>query len=50
MVILIFDLNQPFHDPDLILFQEQIKINAMILIFDLKFSRSLALISIFMMT
>ena len=47
MVILIFDLDQTFHDLDLNLLYKKIKINAVILIFYLNFARSLALILIF---
>ena len=47
MVIMILDLDQTFHDIDLNLLYEKIKINAGILIFDLNFSRLLALILIF---
>ena len=47
MVILIFDLDQTFHDLDLNLLYEKIRIDAVILIFDLNFARSLALILIF---
>ena len=46
MLILIFDLDQIFHDLDLNLLHEKIKINAVILIFDLNFARSLRLILI----
>ena len=47
MMILIFDLDKIFHDLDLSLLYEKIKINAVISIFDLNFARSMGLILIF---
>ena len=44
MVILIFDLDHTLYDLDLNLLYEKIKINAVILIIDLNFSRSMGLI------